>query len=126
MLLSSDSGCVQHFDSHKALSDVFPDNEGVGCASRLRSEKEARKHMQRRKKRKRDKASGGDAQQNGAAAPEADAAGYAVMASDLLAPLQVIRWLLMNALRAPFREELCHATPSVIMPFVWRADVKLP
>lgn len=45
--------------------------------------------MQRRKKRKRDKASGGDAQQNGAAEPEAHAAGDDVMASDLLAPLQV-------------------------------------
>ena len=45
--------------------------------------------MQRRKKRKRDKASEGDAQQNGAAAKEADSAYNSILASDLLAPLQV-------------------------------------
>lgn len=50
--------------------------------------------MQRRKKRKRDKASGGDAEQTGTAVQEADAAGDAIMASDLLAPLQVShQWL---------------------------------
>lgn len=47
--------------------------------------------MQRRKKRKREKTSEGEAQQNGAAAKDADTAGdSSVLASDLLAPLQVI------------------------------------
>jgi ribosome assembly protein YihI (activator of Der GTPase) len=74
----------------------------IWAARRSRSEKEARKHMQRRKKRKRDKASGGDAQQNGAAEPKAHAAGDDVMASDLLAPLQVTHRIVPNALQMSF------------------------
>ena len=70
---------------------------------RTRSEKEVKKHVQRRKKRKRDKAAelpeGGPEPAPAAAAPEAQ---DDVTASDLLAPLQVTRALLPATLA-------CHA-----------------
>lgn len=60
-----------------------------GCC-RKRTEKEARKHMQRRKKRKRDKAADGEAAANGVIAVDAaENGGDGLLASDLLAPLQV-------------------------------------
>ena len=100
----------EHAQSHAAaLSEVLQtawlsDAELAPC--RLRSDKEARKHMQRRKKRKREKAPGEpDAaaqQQQAAAAADGEAPALvddgeeaAPQASDLLAPLQVMPcWLL--------------------------------
>ncbi|EIE21123.1 transducin family protein [Coccomyxa subellipsoidea C-169] len=98
-VLHAEGSVARQAPERVALLRYSPTGHVLGCQSagkvlelfRLRSEKEARKHMQRRKKRKRDKASGGDAEQTGTAVQEADAAGDAIMASDLLAPLQVLR-----------------------------------
>jgi len=62
---------------------------------RTRSEKEVKKHVQRRKKRKRDKATElpEDGQDASVAAAAAQEAQDDVTASDLLAPLQVIKVL---------------------------------
>ncbi|CAL8469217.1 g8758 [Coccomyxa elongata] len=98
-VLQAEGSVARQAPERVALLRYSPSGHLLACQSagkalelfRLRSEKEARKHVQRRKKRKQDKASEGDAQQNGAAAKEADTAGDSVLASDLLAPLQVLR-----------------------------------
>jgi hypothetical protein len=56
---------------------------------RKRSEREARKHIQRRKKRKRGKAVHSEAPEADGAPPQAER--DELLASDLLAPLQVRR-----------------------------------
>lgn len=65
---------------------------------RLRSEKEARKYMQRRKKRKREKAAEGAeaAAEQPAAEHDQDGADTSVAASDLLAPMQVLLAFLLS------------------------------
>ena len=69
---------------------------------RARSDKEVRKHVQRRKKRKRDKAAGAPEGDQDAAAPnETGKQQNETTASDLLAPLQVSAVLLPLTLACP-------------------------
>ncbi len=69
---------------------------------RARSDKEARKHVQRRRKRKRDKAAEAPEGDQGAAGPgETGTQPDETTASDLLAPMQVIAVLLPLTLLFP-------------------------
>ena len=69
---------------------------------RARSDKEVRKHVQRRKKRKRDKAAEAPEGDQGAAAPgETGKEQDETTASDLLAPMQVSAVLLHLTLASP-------------------------
>ena len=100
---------------------------------RLRSEKEARKHMQRRKKRKREKAAeGGEAPEQPAAQQEQAGADTLVAASDLLAPLQVLCTPPLQQQASlpcclPFAESTCKAapTPEALPAQVLRAKHKV-